>query len=82
VPPASIVGKLWNLCNVLKDDGVAYHQCVTELTYRLFFKMATEAATESQISAGYRWEVHRFLGVAVPLENWRSDGHPHNNRLS
>ena len=24
-----IVGKLWNLCNVLKDDGVTYHQYVT-----------------------------------------------------
>jgi type I restriction enzyme M protein len=21
-----IVAKLWNLCNVLKDDGVTYHQ--------------------------------------------------------
>ena len=20
-----IVGKLWNLCNVLKDDGITYH---------------------------------------------------------
>ena len=28
-----IVAKLWNLCNVLKDDGVTYHQYVTELTY-------------------------------------------------
>jgi hypothetical protein len=30
-----IVQKLWNLCNVLKDDGVTYHQYVTELTYLL-----------------------------------------------
>jgi type I restriction enzyme M protein len=28
-----IVSKLWNLCNALKDDGVTYHQYVTELTY-------------------------------------------------
>jgi type I restriction enzyme M protein len=27
-----IVAKLWNLCNVLKDDGVTYHQYVNELT--------------------------------------------------
>lgn len=27
-----IVAKLWNLCNILKDDGVTYHQYVTELT--------------------------------------------------
>ena len=51
-----IVGKLWNLCNVLKDDGVTYHQYVTELTYMLFLKMAKETGTESQIPAGYRWE--------------------------
>ena len=24
-----IVAKLWNLCNVLKDDGVTYHQYVS-----------------------------------------------------
>jgi type I restriction enzyme M protein len=24
--------KLWNLCNLLRDDGVTYHQYVTELT--------------------------------------------------
>ena len=44
-----IVGKLWNLCNVLKDDGVTYHQYVTELTYLLFLKMAQETATEDQL---------------------------------
>ena len=51
-----IVGKLWNLCNVLKDDGVTYHQYVTEMTYMLFLKMAKETGTESQIPTGYRWE--------------------------
>ena len=30
-----IVAKLWNLCNVLKDDGVIYHQYVSDLTYLL-----------------------------------------------
>jgi hypothetical protein len=50
-PFRSFVGKLWNLCNALVDDGVAYHQHLTELTYRLVLKMATEADTESQIFA-------------------------------
>ena len=27
-----IVQKLWNLCNVLRDDGITYHEYVTELT--------------------------------------------------
>ena len=50
-----IVSKLWNLCNVLRDDGITYHQYVTELTYILFLKMAKETATENQIPKGYRW---------------------------
>ena len=51
-----IVAKLWNLCNVLKDDGVTYHQYVTELTYLLFLKMAKETGTESELPKEYRWE--------------------------
>src|SRR6476660_6970788 len=50
-----IVAKLWNLCHVLRDDGITYHQYVTELTYLLFLKMAKETGTESQIPVGYRW---------------------------
>ena len=44
-----IVAKLWNLCNILKDDGVTYHQYVTELTYLLFLKMAKETGTEEHL---------------------------------
>lgn len=51
-----IVQKLWNLCNVLRDDGITYHQYVTELTYILFLKMAKETGAESQIPEGYRWD--------------------------
>ncbi len=51
-----IVAKLWNLCNVLKDDGVSFHQYVIELTYLLFLKMAKETRTESQLPEGYRWD--------------------------
>ena len=50
-----IVAKLWNLCNILKDDGVTYHQYVTELTYLLFLKMAKETGSEDQLPFGYRW---------------------------
>jgi len=50
-----IVAKLWNLYNVLKDDGVTYQQYVTELTYLLFLKMAKETNTEKDLPDGYRW---------------------------
>lgn len=51
-----IVSKLWNLCNVLRDDGITYHQYVTELTYILFLKMAKETGVENQIPEAYRWD--------------------------
>lgn len=53
---SEIVSKLWNLCNVLRDDGITYHQYVTELTYILFLKMAKETETEESIPAQYRWD--------------------------
>lgn len=51
-----IVSKLWNLCNVLRDDGITYHQYVTELTYILFLKMTKETGTDGQIPEAYRWD--------------------------
>lgn len=51
-----IVAKLWNLCNVLRDDGITYHQYVTELTYILFLKMAKETGKEDSIPPDFRWD--------------------------
>ena len=39
---SSIVQKLWNYCNVLRDDGMSYGDYVEQLTYLLFLKMADE----------------------------------------
>ncbi len=44
-----IVQKLWNLCNILRDDGITYHQYVTELTYILFLKMIKETGKEEML---------------------------------
>jgi type I restriction enzyme M protein len=51
-----IVQKLWNLCHVLRDDGITYHEYVTELTFLLFLKMMKETGAEDQIPKGYRWD--------------------------
>ena len=51
-----IVAKLWNLCHVLRDDGITYHEYVTELTFLLVLKMAKETGIESQIPEDYRWD--------------------------
>jgi type I restriction enzyme M protein len=40
--PAGLVAKLWNYCNVLRDDGLSYGDYVEQLTYLLFLKMADE----------------------------------------
>lgn len=55
-----IVQKLWNLCDVLKDDGINYSDYVTELVMLLFMKMVHEN-TESGVlkkhplPEGCRW---------------------------
>lgn len=66
-----IVQKLWNLCNVLKDDGVTYHQYVTELTYLLFLKMAKETGTEDQIPQGHRWNDLERKAAPDRLEHYK-----------
>lgn len=67
-----IVAKLWNLCNVLRDDGITYHQYVTELTYILFLKMAKETGAEEQIPAAYRWDVLTSKS-GIELKNYYKD---------
>ena len=40
--PSALVQKLWNYCNILRDDGLPYSDYVEQLTYLLFLKMAAE----------------------------------------
>jgi type I restriction enzyme M protein len=51
----NIVQRLWNLCNILRDDGITYQAYVTELTYLLFLKMLAETGREEIIPAECRW---------------------------
>jgi len=50
-----IVAKLWNLCNVLRDDGITYTDYVTELTFLLFLKMLAETGHEGRLPKEHRW---------------------------
>jgi len=66
VTTQDIVSRLWNLCNVLRDDGVTYQDYVTELTFLLFLKMMQETGPdrEKQIPEAYRWaEIARREGM-------------------
>src|SRR5258708_27895375 len=38
----ALVQKLWNYCNILRDDGLSYGDYVEQLTFLLFLKMADE----------------------------------------
>ncbi len=58
---STIVQRLWNYCNVLRDDGVSYGDYVEQLTYLLFLKMADEQSKppfnkSSTIPAGLDWQ--------------------------
>ena len=57
-----IVQKLWNFCNLLRDDGVTYMQYVTELTYLLFLKLLQEQDQEAMLPEGYRWDDLKQVG--------------------
>lgn len=55
-----LVQKLWNYCNVLRDDGMSYGDYVEQLTYLLFLKMADERNRPphnqpSLIPTAYAW---------------------------
>lgn len=39
---SSIISKVWNFANVLRDDGVSYGDYLEQITYLLFLKMADE----------------------------------------
>lgn len=66
-----IVDKLWNLCNVLRDDGVTYQQYVTELTYLLFIKMMKETGREEKLPKPYRWDILERKNDVERLEYYR-----------
>lgn len=54
-----IANKLWNLCNVLRDDGVTYHEYLNELTFILFLKLSEVKGFDEHIPKEYQW--HYFV---------------------
>ncbi|MCK4581958.1 SAM-dependent DNA methyltransferase [Candidatus Bathyarchaeota archaeon] len=73
---ASIVQKLWNYCDVLRDDGVSYGDYVEQLTYLLFLKMADEQTKPpynkpSIIPKDYNWATLEKLEGQELEEHYR-----------
>ncbi|MCE0498045.1 MAG: type I restriction-modification system subunit M [Methylacidiphilales bacterium] len=57
-----LVQKLWNYCNILRDDGLSYGDYVEQLTFLLFLKMADEQSKPpfnkaSPIPKGFGWDM-------------------------
>ena len=73
---ATIVQRLWNYCNVLRDDGVSYGDYVEQLTYLLFLKMDDEQVTLSgqpgAIPPAYNWASLRDLEGAELERHYRT----------
>jgi len=72
---ATIVKRLWNYCNVLRDDGVSYGDYVEQLTYLLFLKMAEEKeeqlGQDSAIPDEYSWSSLKALEGAELESHYR-----------
>lgn len=66
---SNIVQKLWNLCDVLRDDGINYSDYVTELVLLLFIKMEYENTEQGvlvshKLPEGCRWtDINELSGL-------------------
>jgi len=62
---STIVQRVWNYCNVLRDDGMSYGDYLEQLTYLLFLKLDDENENQldkpSAIPAEYNWASLRKL---------------------
>ncbi len=71
---ATIVQKLWNYCNVLRDDGLSYQDYLEQLTFLLFLKMADEQtkppfSRPTIVPTGLDWEsVVRLDGDSLEVQ--------------
>ena len=71
---ASLVQKLWNYCNVLRDDGLSYQDYIEQLTFLLFLKMADEQtkppfSRPAIVPTGLDWaSLHRLDGDELDVQ--------------
>jgi type I restriction enzyme M protein len=76
IESSAIVQKLWNYCNVLRDEGVSYGFYVEQLTYLLFLKMCDEQSEylnqPSFIPGDYDWKSLRRLEGTELEQHYRS----------
>jgi type I restriction enzyme M protein len=61
---SALIRKLWQYCNVLRDDGLSYPDYVEQLTYLLFLKMADEQKG-GPVPPEYGWSSLEGLDAAA-----------------
>ena len=68
---SNIISKIWNMCGVLRDDGISYGDYLEQLTYLIFMKMSDEYAKppynrKTGIPEGFGWEdMNQLKGSAL-----------------
>ncbi|PJI54072.1 DNA methyltransferase, partial [Methylobacterium radiotolerans] len=68
--PAQLVGRVWNLAHLLRNDGVGYGDYLEQITFLLFLKMASEMRgleDAPEVPEEYSWDRLRLLS-GVELE--------------
>ena len=61
---STLVQKLWNYCNVLRDDGMGHGDYVEQLTCLLFLTMADERSQPPSLS--HRRYGNSTSGLSAP----------------
>jgi type I restriction-modification system DNA methylase subunit len=61
---ASIISKVWNFCNVPRDDSVGYSDHLEQLTYLLFLKMTYEYILALEIVENPKAGLESFRAIA------------------
>ena len=74
---ATIISKVWGMCNPLRDNGVSYGDYLEQLTYLIFLKMSDEYSKppykrETGIPAGYTWANMNTLKGAELEEQYKA----------
>ncbi len=73
---ATIVSKVWGMCNPLRDDGVSYGDYLEQLTYLIFLKMSDEYSRppysrDTGIPKGFAWSDMNALKGAELEEQYK-----------
>ena len=66
---STLVQKLWNYCNVLRDDGMSYGDYVEQPTYLLFLKMA-DMAERGALDGYFAPPLNAAERAIADLEGW------------